>query len=100
MFVQFHNSIWKYVEFVIFANIIAEMYVTGSAKLNKSDVPLQFYAACSFAYVTAFISSNAALIYINYPTQVLAKSCKMIPVVLMGFIFARKSYSVQQLVAV
>jgi UDP-galactose transporter B1 len=77
-----------------------KMYVTGGVKIGKSDVPVIFFAAASFSYVTAFFSSNAALIYINYPTQVLAKSCKMIPVVLMGFIFARKSYSVQQLVAV
>jgi UDP-galactose transporter B1 len=77
------------------------MYITGkTGNLAKNDVPIQFYALAAFGYVTAVITSNAALIYINYPTQVLAKSCKMIPVVLMGFVFARKSYSVQQLVAV
>jgi UDP-galactose transporter B1 len=76
------------------------MYVTGKLKRTNSDVPMQYFAVAAFAYVTAVITSNAALIYINYPTQVLAKSCKMIPVVLMGFLFARKNYSIQQLVAV
>ena len=33
------------------------------------------------------IFSNNALKHVTYPTQVLAKSCKMIPVLLAGTIF-------------
>ena len=33
------------------------------------------------------IFSNSALRHVNYPTQVLGKSCKMIPVLLAGTIF-------------
>lgn len=33
------------------------------------------------------IFSNNALRHVNYPTQVLGKSCKMIPVLLAGTLF-------------
>ncbi|XP_018408219.1 PREDICTED: solute carrier family 35 member B1 isoform X2 [Nanorana parkeri] len=50
------------------------------------------YAACSLSYVGAMVSSNSALLYVNYPTQVLGKSCKPIPVMLLGVTILRKKY--------
>ena len=41
----------------------------------------------------AMYTSNEALQYVTYPTQALAKSCKMIPVLLGSVLFLRKSYS-------
>ncbi|KAG8566581.1 hypothetical protein GDO81_013302 [Engystomops pustulosus] len=38
------------------------------------------------------VSSNSALQYVNYPTQVLGKSCKPIPVMLLGVTVLRKKY--------
>ncbi|XP_075436457.1 solute carrier family 35 member B1 [Ascaphus truei] len=38
------------------------------------------------------VSSNSALLYVNYPTQVLGKSCKPIPVMLLGVTVLRKRY--------
>jgi len=37
--------------------------------------------------------SNRALLYVDYPTQVLAKSCKPIPVMVMGLLVFRRKYS-------
>lgn len=34
------------------------------------------------------LASNASLKWVNYPTQVLGKSCKPIPVMLLGVFFA------------
>ena len=42
------------------------------------------YALCACSYLGAMVASNAALQYVNYPTQVLGKSCKPIPVMLLG----------------
>ena len=42
------------------------------------------YALCACSYLGAMVSSNTALQYVNYPTQVLGKSCKPIPVMLLG----------------
>ena len=41
----------------------------------------------------AMYMSNEALQYVTYPTQALAKSCKMIPVLFGRVLFLRKQYS-------
>ncbi|XP_006099012.1 solute carrier family 35 member B1 isoform X2 [Myotis lucifugus] len=50
------------------------------------------YAACSISYLGAMVSSNSALQFVNYPTQVLGKSCKPIPVMLLGVTLLKKKY--------
>lgn len=50
-------------------------------------------ALTSLVYVMAMYMSNEALQYVTYPTQALAKSCKMIPVLLGRVLFLRTSYS-------
>ncbi len=42
-------------------------------------------------------SSNEALGYVSYPTAVLAKSSKLIPTMVAGFLLERKSFSVEEL---
>ncbi|CAK4170254.1 unnamed protein product [Aphanomyces euteiches] len=66
---------------------------------NKS-VPLMPFAYSSFSYLGAMLCSNEALKYVNYPTQALGKSCKMIPVMLMGVVLGRKKYSWKEYVSV
>ncbi|XP_016329792.1 solute carrier family 35 member B1-like [Sinocyclocheilus anshuiensis] len=50
------------------------------------------YGMCSLSYLGAMVSSNSALQYVNYPTQVLGKSCKPIPVMILGVTILRKKY--------
>ncbi|XP_027761373.1 solute carrier family 35 member B1 [Empidonax traillii] len=50
------------------------------------------YGACSLSYLGAMVSSNSALQFVSYPTQVLGKSCKPIPVMLLGVTLLRKKY--------
>lgn len=42
------------------------------------------------------VSSNMALRWVAYPTQVVAKAAKPIPVMILGVLLGRKSYSVQK----
>eukprot|EP00475_Leptophrys_vorax_P026625 TRINITY_DN37777_c0_g1_i2.p1 TRINITY_DN37777_c0_g1~~TRINITY_DN37777_c0_g1_i2.p1 ORF type:complete len:249 (+),score=79.01 TRINITY_DN37777_c0_g1_i2:114-860(+) len=58
------------------------------------------YVMISTTYIGAMFTSNAALAYVDYPTQVLGKSCKMIPVMLTGVLFHNKKYKWRQYVAV
>lgn len=51
-----------------------------------------YYAVGAFTYLVAMVSSNMALQHINYPTQVIGKSCKPIPVMILGVLLGRKSY--------
>ncbi|XP_066969920.1 solute carrier family 35 member B1 isoform X2 [Macrobrachium rosenbergii] len=62
--------------------------------LNQGEDTTQrvYYASCSLTYLLAMVSSNMALQWVNYPTQVVGKSCKPIPVMILGVIIGRKSY--------
>ena len=51
-----------------------------------------YYAICSFTYLLAMVTSNKALSWVNYPTQVVGKSCKPIPVMVLGVLVGKKSY--------
>eukprot|EP00922_Rhytidocystis_sp_ex-Travisia-forbesii_P070197 GHVS01104905.1.p1 GENE.GHVS01104905.1~~GHVS01104905.1.p1 ORF type:complete len:461 (+),score=82.76 GHVS01104905.1:124-1506(+) len=46
----------------------------------------------SSSYVTSLLTSNYALTHVNYPTQVLIKSAKTVPIVVGGFVQYRKIY--------
>ncbi len=50
----------------------------------------------SVFYLGAMLCSNYALKYVSYPTQVIGKSCKPIPIMLLGVLFAGKRYAVQK----
>uniref|UniRef100_A0A8R1TNE8 Sugar phosphate transporter domain-containing protein n=1 Tax=Onchocerca volvulus TaxID=6282 RepID=A0A8R1TNE8_ONCVO len=59
---------------------------------TRDNVPIRTYSIVSTSYLFAMITSNHALQYIPYPTQVLGKSCKPIPIMVFGFLFANKRY--------
>jgi len=85
VFVQcLFNSLFMVGKFMIFP--------PRKRDVNKS-ISTSMYAVTGFCYVAAMWTSNAALLYVNYPTQVLAKSCKMIPVMICGILIANKKYS-------
>lgn len=47
----------------------------------------------ALTYLLAMACSNEAIQYVSYPTQALAKSCKMIPVMLARVLYLGKRYS-------
>ena len=58
---------------------------------SKSErTPLYLSFICGVSYVGAMLASNASLKWVNYPTQVLGKSCKPIPVMILGVLLAGK----------
>lgn len=66
-------------------------------KPEKEDKTHFGYYACSaITYLLAMVSSNMALRWVPYPTQVIGKSAKPIPVMLLGVLIGRKSYSIQR----
>lgn len=70
--------------------------VTGWQKTEDfdgfKDKLWPMYMQVGFCYVTAMLLSNSALFFINYPTQVIVKSCKMIPVMAVSVLVRGKSY--------
>lgn len=58
----------------------------------------KYYAICSLTYLTAMVSSNMALRHVNYPTQVIGKSCKPIPIMILSFFIGGKRYKFKKYV--
>lgn len=63
-------------------------------KPKKEDsTNVVYYVVSALAYMLAMVSSTMALRWVSYPTQVVAKSAKPIPVMILGVLIGRKSYS-------
>merc|ERR1719309_1889291 len=61
-------------------------------KQGEDTTKSSFYACASLTYLLAMVTSNKALSWVNYPTQVIGKSCKPIPVMVLGVLVGRKKY--------
>ena len=73
----------------------AAVAALGIALLGKSGlaIPHGDIFNSGVSQMLAMAASNEALRYVSYPTQVLGKSCKMVPVMLMGYVVSRRVHS-------
>lgn len=71
---------------------ICSFSVMQFQSVSRDTTPQRYYIMSATTYLTAMVSSNRALQYVNYPTQVIGKSCKPIPVMILGALYARKKY--------
>lgn len=83
-------------QFLVFANrclafIIACGYLFMKPQ-TRHRAPLYKYSYASFSNIMSAWFQYEALKFVNFPTQVLAKSCKIIPVMLMGKVVSRTKY--------
>lgn len=76
----------------IFAKFILKFIIRQGVDKTR---PL-YYGMCSLTYLTAMVSSNMALQHVNYPTQVIGKSCKPIPIMIMGMLLGKKIHSLKK----
>lgn len=84
---------------LLFIQCFANALFGGLASLTYEQpkhVPVSAFSITGATYMGAMLCSNDALKYVNYPTQTLAKSCKMIPVMLMGVLLRGKRYSLRE----
>ncbi|XP_054711946.1 solute carrier family 35 member B1-like [Uloborus diversus] len=72
--------------------IFAKIMLHTIMKQGEDPTRPLYYAVCAFSYLGAMVSSNMALQHVNYPTQVVGKSCKPIPVMILGVLVAKKKY--------
>lgn len=59
---------------------------------TKPQAPLYSYVYCSLSNILSSWCQYEALKYVNFPTQVLSKSCKIVPVMLMSKLLLGKKY--------
>ncbi|KRT83901.1 hypothetical protein AMK59_4594, partial [Oryctes borbonicus] len=66
----------------------------------EDKTPNTYFISCSLTYLLAMVCSNMALQWVPYPTQVVGKSAKPIPVMILGVIIGKKSYALRKYIFV
>jgi len=83
-------------QFLVFVNRILAFAVALTAimlrRQPRHKAPLFKYSYCSFSNIMSSWCQYEALKYVSFPTQVLAKATKIIPVMLMGKLVSNKTY--------
>ncbi|KAL7073159.1 hypothetical protein ACQ4LE_007559 [Meloidogyne hapla] len=92
-----------YMQALVFFQCICNLLLATIVKnsgtrttIVRDNVPSFMYSICSISYFLAMLFSNMALEWVNYPTQILGKSCKPIPIMLFGVFFAHKRYPLRK----
>ncbi|XP_055683207.1 solute carrier family 35 member B1 homolog [Lutzomyia longipalpis] len=67
---------------------------------KKDETHPGYYASCSLTYLLAMVGSNMALRWVPYPTQVVGKAAKPIPVMILAVLIGRKSYPLSRYLCV
>lgn len=61
-------------------------------KQGKDTTKTAYYATTALTYLSAMLCSNMSLGHVSYPTQVVAKSCKPMPVMVLGVLLGGRRY--------
>ena len=89
--VKFEDS-----QFLVFANRVLALVVAGVyisiAEQPYHTAPFYKYSYSSFSNIMSSWCQYEALKFVSFPTQVLCKASKMIPVMIMGKIISAKTY--------
>uniref|UniRef100_H2YAE4 Adenosine 3'-phospho 5'-phosphosulfate transporter 2 n=1 Tax=Ciona savignyi TaxID=51511 RepID=H2YAE4_CIOSA len=65
-----------------------------STEMEERRVPLKTYAGIAMLTIGTIAFSNTSLGYLNYPTQIMFKSSKLIPVMIGGILIQGKKFSI------
>lgn len=93
-----HERFTFVLSLLFLSTLVNCLYSYGMLKMqnitSEIRVPALYKYAIALTYLLAMISSQMALKWVSYPAQVLAKSAKPIPVLVMGVLLGNKSYHV------
>ncbi|CAD5234643.1 unnamed protein product [Bursaphelenchus xylophilus] len=81
---------------------IYSLFSTAEAKMTTDNIrriPMQTYFQLAFYTVATMGLSNASVGYLNYPTQVIFKCCKLIPVLVGGILIQGKRFGFYDVMA-
>lgn len=94
---NFKNS-----QFLVFVNRILAFTVAASYLFYKKQprhlAPMYKYSYSSFSNIMSSWFQYESLKFVSFPTQVLAKSCKVIPVMIMGRFVSNKTFQLYEYV--
>lgn len=77
----------------------AVIQITLSGESITKKIPLKTYLLVAALTVGTMGFSNSSVGYLNYPTQVIFKSCKLIPVMIGSILILGKQYTFPEVVA-
>lgn len=84
-------------QFLVFGNRILAMVVAGIyislTRQPRHTAPFYKYSYCSISNTLSSWCQYEALKFVTFPTQVLAKASKVIPVMLMGKVVSNRTYA-------
>eukprot|EP00172_Hildenbrandia_rubra_P003423 Plantae.Rhodophyta-Hildenbrandia_rubra.ctg5487.p1 GENE.Plantae.Rhodophyta-Hildenbrandia_rubra.ctg5487~~Plantae.Rhodophyta-Hildenbrandia_rubra.ctg5487.p1 ORF type:complete len:361 (-),score=32.27 Plantae.Rhodophyta-Hildenbrandia_rubra.ctg5487:845-1927(-) len=86
-----HSSFLVFVQTLTNASIAALVLLFVPQKPHST--PIHKYFLVALTYLSAMLFSFSALRHMSYPMQALGKSCKMIPVMLLGVVIRKKRYT-------
>lgn len=89
---QKFTFILSIVLFLCFFNSVVSKSVLIFRQTHRDTTSSMMYIYSSLTYVCAMLTSNYALEFVSYPMQVLSKSIKPVPVMILGVVVARKRY--------
>lgn len=76
----------------LFLSLGIIIYKRQTSKKPLKDAPFYYYAPSSLSNSLSSWAQYEALKFISFPSQVLSKSCKLIPVMLVGILVNKKTY--------
>jgi len=99
MTIPFGNELFTVSTFLVFCNrIVNTAYAASMAKVSQetlhAQAPLWKYMVISFSNVAATTFQYECLKYVSFPTLMLGKTFKMMPVMLWGMYASDKKYSI------
>lgn len=86
--------------FLVLSNRFAAVVISAIARIILGPercyryLPPYKYSFCAYANVVSSMCQYEMLKYVSFPAQVLSKSCKMLPVMLMSFFVSGKRHGV------
>ncbi|XP_025153536.1 solute carrier family 35 member B1 [Harpegnathos saltator] len=76
--------------------VFAKTILLTVMKQGEDTTSTLYYFISSLTYLLAMVCSNMALKFVNYPTQVIAKSGKPIPVMVLGVLLGKRVYPIRK----
>lgn len=75
-----------------------ESRLSSGQTVARRTAPMKLHNLCAFLAVATTALSHGSLEFLNYPTQVIFKSCKLIPVLLGGILIQGKKYGLSDFI--
>ncbi|KAK8756406.1 hypothetical protein V5799_000891 [Amblyomma americanum] len=80
----------------LFSVLVLSTFLKQGADTTRRS----YYMISAFTYLGAMLASTISLQFVNYTTQVVGKSCKPIPVMVLGVLVGGKRYALSKYLSI